>query len=648
MVSQLQIRKQINAQKYKAAFVVSLLLGLVTWQHHFVINGFLSNTYLNGAIICVFLFGACLAFHTMFGLRKEEIAFAALQEAFDDIRTGAQKSAQDPFWRHARCFEKGTVFVKPSLLGHVYELTVEELLRTRHMRISLSTMESMVSAIMAKMVHERALLGYITGLLVFLGLIGTFIGLMEMVGSVGGIIGGLANSDAGSTDAFKKLLHDLEAPLVGMATGFSASLFGLFTSLVLGLLTRFVASGAYVIKEEFEAWLTNVAQIELAAARDNPNEFSTFDNGAATALSATLGTAAQGLERNAHAIDGLVAAQETQKTLALATFGVLERLIAEQAEAKKAITSVMAPVVETIEGLRQDVGVLRTGIEDGFGRAAERIEGALSRNQDALERHFIEIVERQFEVERQIGSVSQRSSERLEEVIHLVRTGQQAHNRRIDDLVEQQSIIARFCDVVQGALEGELGLLAQTVERVRAYQDDQVERLNSARHEIIATLRGLDARSELKEELRSIASGVQLALATSVGDLARSVNGSISTLASSLELLAERQAHAASNLATLQAGRVAPDEVRAMTKALEAGMASGFTEVYRAIASAMHVHELTARQAGAPDVAPASSSRPQREDRKDAAEKELLAQRRQAAVEEFYATARRRMANGAA
>src|SRR5262249_43371822 len=147
-------------------------------------------------------------------------------------------------------------------------LTIEELARTKHMRISLGTMESMVSAILSKIVHERAILQYITGLLVFLGLIGTFIGLMEMVGSVGNIIGGIANADAASNEAFRKLLRDLQEPLVGMATGFSGSLFGLFTSLVLGLIGRFTNSAVYIVKEEFEAWLATVAQIESAPADD--------------------------------------------------------------------------------------------------------------------------------------------------------------------------------------------------------------------------------------------------------------------------------------------------------------------------------------------------------------------------------------------
>ena len=94
------------------------------------------------------------------------------------------------------CAVPGVVYASPQLLGHVFTLTLDELLRTRHMRISIATMQHLIAAIDARMAHQRSLMGYLTGLSVFLGLIGTFIGLMEMVGSVGGIIGGLAKDDS--------------------------------------------------------------------------------------------------------------------------------------------------------------------------------------------------------------------------------------------------------------------------------------------------------------------------------------------------------------------------------------------------------------------------------------------------------------------
>ncbi len=113
------------------------------------------------------------------------------------------------------------------------------------------------------------------GLLVFLGLIGTFIGLMEMVGSVGGVIGKLNSSatSGNSTAAMNGLLTSLEQPLRGMATGFSSSLFGLFGSLVLGLLTRIGAVASNALKHAFETWLASVTQLD-GAGRDDAGQLA--------------------------------------------------------------------------------------------------------------------------------------------------------------------------------------------------------------------------------------------------------------------------------------------------------------------------------------------------------------------------------------
>ncbi len=122
----------------------------------------------------------------------------------------------------------------------MFDVAYDELLRTRNLKVSAGTVQTIVQAIESRHNEERAQIGYLAGLLVFLGLIGTFIGLMEMVGSVGGIISSLDTSGATAADeTIQRLFHDLRQPLDGMAVGFSSSLFGLFGSLVIGLLSRF-------------------------------------------------------------------------------------------------------------------------------------------------------------------------------------------------------------------------------------------------------------------------------------------------------------------------------------------------------------------------------------------------------------------------
>ena len=256
------IKKVILTQALRMGIVYALLGGLIVWQQHFIIGGIESNPYLNAIIIGVFLFGSSLAVKSLFGLRNDIKAFQALKEVYADTQIDPSVDPDAETDRYARCFELGLVYRSPNLLGHVFDLTLDELLRSRHMRISIATMQNLMAAIDARMAHQRSLIGYLTGLSVFLGLIGTFIGLMEMVGSVGGIIGGLASGDAGSPDSIKRLIHDLEAPLVGMATGFSCSLFGLFGSLLLGLIGRMSNTAAHAVKEEYESWLASISQIE--------------------------------------------------------------------------------------------------------------------------------------------------------------------------------------------------------------------------------------------------------------------------------------------------------------------------------------------------------------------------------------------------
>jgi hypothetical protein len=257
------MEKKIAAIRYKMIGTVALVLGLGIWQHHFVLEGIASHVEVTLTILATFAFSIVLAFIFISKLKNEIIAFKALREMWDDIQHAPAAQARDPLWRHYRCIQPGQVFQRPRLLGHAYELVTEELARTRKMRVSVETMNTLVHTVEQSINDEKSLIIYLSGLLVFMGLIGTFIGLLHMVASIGGIIGSLAGSagGAGAAGAFGELLAALQEPLKGMASGFAASLFGLFSSLVVGLLGRFAGQAAGVLKGEFEAWLAGVVQI---------------------------------------------------------------------------------------------------------------------------------------------------------------------------------------------------------------------------------------------------------------------------------------------------------------------------------------------------------------------------------------------------
>jgi hypothetical protein len=258
------MEKQIANILYRMVGLIAIIALGSAWQWEFIAEGVASHVYTTGSILSAFGFAIVMAFIFMFKLKNEVIAFNALKEMWDDIRIGAIQQAADPLWRHYRCSRPGRLFRRPRLLGHAYDLVTDELARTKKIRISIETMNVLVHKITETIDDERSLLGYMSGLLVFMGLIGTFIGLLHMVGSMGGIIGTLASSTGSGgagADAFQQLLGALQEPLKGMASGFAASLFGLFSSLVVGLLNRLAGQAAGVLKHEFESWLAGIVQI---------------------------------------------------------------------------------------------------------------------------------------------------------------------------------------------------------------------------------------------------------------------------------------------------------------------------------------------------------------------------------------------------
>jgi hypothetical protein len=256
------MEKQIAQIRNKMIAMIAIILLVSAWQHEFIAEGVTAHVYVTGSILAAFAFAIVMAFIFVSKLKNEVIAFNALKEMWDDIRMGPTEQASDPLWRHYRCSRPGRLFRRPRLLGHAYDLVTEELARTKKIRISVETMNTLVHKISQTIDDEKSLLGYMSGLLVFMGLIGTFIGLLHMVGSMGAIIGSLAGSaEAAGPDAFQKLLGALQEPLKGMASGFAASLFGLFSSLVVGLLNRMAGQAAGVLKHEFESWLAGVVQI---------------------------------------------------------------------------------------------------------------------------------------------------------------------------------------------------------------------------------------------------------------------------------------------------------------------------------------------------------------------------------------------------
>ncbi len=262
------LRATVNAQLKRLLMVVAAVGVLVFYAHDFIWEGIKAHVQMNGLIIGLFMFGVVITFKRVLAVRNDAWAFAALEEAYNDMRTERVEAQEDPYWRHYRAMEPGVVFSRPRSIGHMFDLAYDEVLKSKHLKISVATLQNITYAIDNRLAEERSLVGYLTGLLIFLGLIGTFVGLMEMVGSIGTVISNLTGGSSNPTESMHRLLSDLQKPLSGMAMGFSSSLFGLFGSLTLGLMARFGSRCQSALKENFESWLASTTHLETGKGGD--------------------------------------------------------------------------------------------------------------------------------------------------------------------------------------------------------------------------------------------------------------------------------------------------------------------------------------------------------------------------------------------
>jgi len=196
---------------------------------------FLSNPGLNGLILGVLLIGILLVFNHVLALRPEVRWFNSFRAA-----GSAEKVGRDP------------VLLAPmrALIG-----------RHHSVALSTATLRSILDSIATRLDESRDTSRYLIGLLVFLGLLGTFWGLLGTIGSISAVIQSLDAGNGTANDILTALKQGLSAPLTGMGTAFSTSLFGLSSSLILGFLDLQAGRAQNRFYTELENWLSSVTDV---------------------------------------------------------------------------------------------------------------------------------------------------------------------------------------------------------------------------------------------------------------------------------------------------------------------------------------------------------------------------------------------------
>jgi len=138
----------------------------------------------------------------------------------------------------------------------------------RELTLSSGAMRSLLDSLASRLDESRELSRYMTGLLIFLGLLGTFWGLLKTIGAVADVIGAMTVGTSDVTAMFDHLKAGLALPLQGMGTAFSASLFGLAGALILGFLDLTAGQAQNRFFNELEEWLAGLTRLSSGALAD--------------------------------------------------------------------------------------------------------------------------------------------------------------------------------------------------------------------------------------------------------------------------------------------------------------------------------------------------------------------------------------------
>ncbi len=259
----------------------------------YVLPVFYANPYLNGFILLVFVIGVFACFYQVTQL----IGSVRWIEAFvggvvrEDART-------------------------PQLLAPLASLLRE---RGARSQISSTSRRSILDSVAERVEEEREITRYITNVLIYLGLLGTFFGLATTVPAIVDTIRSLnpQEGEEGLT-VFNRLMTGLEAQLQGMGVAFGSSLLGLAGSLIVGLLELFAGHGQNRFYRELEEWLSSITRVGFAGTEEG-----------AGAEIAVLTPVLDAMSEQMDALQTLFSAQETDRAEVSAKLGQLVDTIGE-------------------------------------------------------------------------------------------------------------------------------------------------------------------------------------------------------------------------------------------------------------------------------------------------------------------------------
>ncbi|MGQ0582536.1 MAG: flagellar motor protein MotA [Reyranella sp.] len=327
--------------------------GLAYILHEDLLRVFLNTPILNGVIVGVLVIG-------IFFVMRQVISL------WPEVR----------WLRRFQHREQGAPLLETHTINLLAPMAAMLGERQDNFRLSPTATRALLDGIATRLDERRELTRYLIGLLIFLGLLGTFWGLLETIGAVADAINGLQVTGGDAVQMFAKLKASIDGPLKGMATAFGASLFGLSGSLVLGFLELQASQAQGRFHIELEEWLAGATHLSSGSLH------SEGEQGVSAYVEALL-------ERTADGLDDLTRtlrrSEESREATTSASATLVERLAA-LAETMRAQQTLLARLAEHSIELRGTVNRLSERSPDGDREA-------LQIHQRNIEANLVRLVE---------------------------------------------------------------------------------------------------------------------------------------------------------------------------------------------------------------------------------------------------------------
>ena len=226
----------------------------------------------------------------------------------------------------------------------------------RPLTLSSGATRSLLDSLASRLDENRELARYMTGLLIFLGLLGTFWGLLRTVGAVSSVIHGMTIGSGDIAQLFAQLKSGLAQPLAGMGIAFSASMFGLSSALVLGFLDLTAGQAQNRFFNELEEWLAGQTRLSSGVLAEGEGSVPVYVQAlleqTAENMESLQSILARGEERSVQSNQALLSLTERLGTFA-DTMRTNQQLMLRIAETQSAL----GPALSRLAELRSEAPV---------------------------------------------------------------------------------------------------------------------------------------------------------------------------------------------------------------------------------------------------------------------------------------------------